>query len=485
MKDLFKELTKEGTAKVLQDFVELSKKHFPSFITTILKEIFEIACNESNYENMDYLFSLLGANEPILKSILFNTFITDPHSPNSLKLLKYLEDKGVDLKNNLSTDFIFTLLSRTLYYPQLNSFQNLSEIFNEQNAQFELFKYLLNNFIVDLNDLNRLRNNHGEFIMTYALKSRNLKLIKYFISMEMGDIKKKFNNGKNAFFFTLKNNWQNNIWIDNDNKEQEKTIFKIVKYLVEKGVNIHECENGVNVLHLSAQFHSLKMIKYFISLAVDLHSLDHQNNNALLLAFKHSLDKKENETTDEYSARYSELKKKNIKIIKYLISEGINVEQINDEGMDAFLYSIKWGNFELIKFIADLIPSLKTQQTFKQGFTTIYDSLKSFNIEIFKYLDQFPFFADYFDGKNVIKSKNYVLFELIEWYIHRSDIKFCKDFKKFLEVFDFFLNKRNNINCINSFGYIPLQRFFFFLHGTILFYCSKVQKIFIGNYLII
>ena len=464
MENLFKQLTKEGSSKDLQAFIELSEKYFPSNITTtILKEMFIIACDERNYENMDYLFSLLGAkeiDEPTLENILYSSIripFIDPHPhshSNTLKLLKYLEDKSVDLKNNLSADFILALLEESInqYSLHLETLKNLSGKFNLQDEQCAFFKYLLINIGYDLNEL---RNSHGESMMKYALESRNLKLIKYFALIEIDDIKKQFD-GKNALYFVLYRNCQ-----DND-KEQEKSIFKVVKYLVEKGVNIHECDNinGTNVLHLSAQFHTLEMIKYFISLGVNLHSLDHQNNNALLYALTRNIEKKENETTEEYSARYSEMKNRRVTIIKYLINERINVEQRNDEGMDPLLYSFQWRNFELIKLIADLTPSLKNQikSTYNQDLFqfAIYHLLKSFNIEIFKYLDQFPVFADFFDGKNKINSKNYILFKLINWYIRKYDLKFCNDFKKFKKLFNFFLNKRNNINSIKDFC-TPLQ----------------------------
>ena len=461
IENLCKQITKEGTAKVIQDFVKLSEKQFPSFVTsTIVKKMFVIACGESNYEKMDFLFSLLGGKkigrftlDRILSSIRCPTTIYCSHfHSNILKLFKYLEDKGLDdrldIKNPpkmLTMEFLYCSFKDCSY----------GKLPIEEKEQFELIKYLLNKFPHDFNHVRKYGGIIGKSLMQCALESRNLKLIKYFLSMGIGSITEKFDD-QNALYFSLQN-----VWREND-KEQEKSLFKVVKYLVEKGVNIHECDkNGVTVLHLSAQFHTLEMIKYFISLGVNLHSLDHQNNNTLLYAFKRYtcyFKKKKDETTEEYSARYSKIRKRGFKIIKYLINEGINIEQRNDDGMDAFLSSIKWANFELIKFIADLIPSLKTQKTFKQGANgAIYHSLKSLNVEIFKYLDQFPFFANYFDGKNEIITNNNILFDLIDWYIRKYEIIFCKDFKKFKEVFDFFLNRRNNINCINNSGYIPLQ----------------------------
>ena len=49
-----------------------------------------------------------------------------------------------------------------------------------------------------------------------------------------------------------------------------------------------------------------------------------------------------------------------VKIAKYFISIGINIEHQNKDGMDILLYSIEYGNFELIKYIGSLIPTLKS-----------------------------------------------------------------------------------------------------------------------------
>ena len=66
--------------------------------------------------------------------------------------------------------------------------------------------------------------------------------------------------------------------------------------------------------------------------------------------------------------------------------------------MDALLYSFEWENFELIKLITELIPSLKTQykstyKNFLPNFASRFRSrinsypypLNKYDIEIFKY----------------------------------------------------------------------------------------------------
>ena len=150
------------------------------------------------------------------------------------------------------------------------------------------------------------------------------------------------------------------------------------------------------------------------------------------------------------------------KVIKYFISIGINVGHQNKDGNDAFLYSIEYGNFELIKYIGSLMQSLKSSAdrydiksySFQNA---IYNLLKCFNIEMIKYLDEFPCFANYFDGENKIRSKNSILFNFISFYLHFDGIKFSK----FKEIFEYCLN----INSIDKFNRIPIQYDFKFLHN--------------------
>ena len=186
---------------------------------------------------------------------------------------------------------------------------------HDENEQFELVKYLLNNSEIDFNE----KYFHGNSMMNYAMASQNFKLIEYF-SHNIDDMKRL----QSTFFYIL----GENVYFLNKNfgDERQKSIFELVKYLVERGVNIHECDkDGANVLHLSAKFHSLKMIKYFISLDVDLHSLDHQNNTVLLYAFNRSTF----QPPVGSSTYYLKMKQGSIKIIKYLIWKGINIEQKN------------------------------------------------------------------------------------------------------------------------------------------------------------
>ena len=184
-------------------------------------------------------------------------------------------------------------------------------------------------------------------------------------------------------------------------------------------------------------------------MGIDIHSLDNQKNTVLLSAF-----------CRKFYIMDLEYYKFLERVVKYFISIGVNVDHQNEEdGMDALLGSIECTNFELINFIGSSMSSLSLKSPDRYNINSqsfqnaIHRLIKSFNIETIKYLDEIPCFANYFDGRNKIKSKNSILFYLISYYISR-EIKFGK----FKEVFQFFLNKRNNINSINVFNQVAIQQ---------------------------
>ena len=92
----------------------------------------------------------------------------------------------------------------------------------ELKLQFELLKYLIEKG-VDLN----LKDNYGNSIKKYALESRNLKIIKYLVSLKIIDIK----GDKEALCIVLCGIWLNyDLVVD---KEQQKSLLKL-NFLLKK-----------------------------------------------------------------------------------------------------------------------------------------------------------------------------------------------------------------------------------------------------------
>ena len=378
------------------------------------------------------------------KSLPLRDLLRNNYPSNSLILLEYLKNLGINIKQLICSPHIYISVLNS----SLNLYGNVKENVmlknkKEEKAQLELVKMILELSLFDIEGF-------GETIMRDVLESRNLKIIKYFVSLNITDFKmfSQYYNERDALHIALQPIWCNLKYsID---KEQQNSLLKLIKYLVDQGVDIHQPdEKGATILHPAAKYHSLKIIKYLVSLGIDIHSLDNQNNTLLLSAFYRKYFIKDLE--------YYEILEK---MIKYFISIGVNIDH-QKSGMDVLLYSIECGSLELIKYISSSISPLSLKSpdryiiksdSFQNAISCI---LRSFNIEIIKYLDEIPCFANYFDGQNKIRSKNYILFHLTSFYV--KDVKREITFKQFKEVFEFFLSKRNNINCITSNNRISIQ----------------------------
>ena len=110
--------------------------------------------------------------------------------------------------------------------------------------------------------------------------------------------------------------------------------------MVDQGARIRS-----KFLFYALESYSLKILKYFISFGANINFLDRYKNNILFKVF--------NKITN--NTEKSKIKKL-IKIVKYILINGIDLLHQNDKGMDALLYSLKLGEIQLTKMI---IPLLK------------------------------------------------------------------------------------------------------------------------------
>ena len=159
-----------------------------------------------------------GRTIPLSNIILYN------YPSNSLIFLEYLKDKGLHLKQ--------LICSPQIYISVLNSSFNLYGKIKDQiilknkieeRAQSELVKTLFDlSFEIGGFDIK----GNGKKMMNDALESRNLKIIKYFVSLSHIDIKNISHSfkGRNALHIALLPIWSNMQYsID---KEQQKSLYK-------------------------------------------------------------------------------------------------------------------------------------------------------------------------------------------------------------------------------------------------------------------
>ena len=377
---------------------------------------------------------------PYLNEHALNKFILNNLPSDSLKLLECLNEIGIKIETIITRTHIFlTIINSSLKLCDKLNEQITLKNKKEQKAQLEIVKILV--------ELKINFNENPSLIMGDALISRNLKIIKYLVSRNIGDIK------RNNFYFgsalhNVLQGWNCKYNLDN---EQQNSLIKVIKYLVDQGVDIHNRDKGgATVLHLAAKYHSLKIIKYLVSLGIDIHSLDKEENNVLLSAFRWR-------SSIFRDHGYGRDLEQFVKQTKYFISIGVNIEGNNKYEMNVLAYTIRNGNFDLIKFIVPLMKTLIESSFQKNNSSKYYGIIQTCNLEMIKYLDEFPFFNDYFGGENKIKTKNSILFD-ITW-IYSKHLK-ENQFLEFKEIFGFFLDKRNNINSIDKKNCIPIYQFY-------------------------
>ena len=421
----------DGIAELLQYLNNISNKHFssPSFRNKLEQFL--------KYDSIQYTIPLIS-------------IIQQNYPSTSLKLLKFLLAQGVNIKALISNSQTFLLFLKSSF-TLCTSIEEQIILKNrkEEKAQLKVVK-----LFIDLSEI-ELNIQHKSIIIQGALNCRNLKIIKYFLSLNTDEVNRILLD-KKALLISLAGIWRHYKYIFD--KEQQKSLFKLINYLVEKGVDIlHRDENGQTILHLAAKYHSLKIIKYLVSLGIDIHSLDdHLNNSILLSTLMKRLD---------YLTLNFEYWNNVLKVVKYFISIGVNVEHKNNDGKDVLFYAIEYGNLELIKIIGSSMPSLKSPDPYRYEIqsplfqkSSVNNILKSFNIEMIKYFDEFPCFAHFFDGENKIITNNFILTHLISFYTIKNKNKNTTKFREFKEVFEFFLNKRNNINSVDLFSQVPIQK---------------------------
>jgi ankyrin repeat protein len=125
------------------------------------------------------------------------------------------------------------------------------------------------------------------------------------------------------------------------NKKYEKVLLQsskignleLIKYLVEKGVNINSKDNnGNNALLFASSFGYLKIVKYLVEKGVNIHDKNNAGNNALLFTSPGG----------------------HLKIVKYLVEKGVNIHAKNYVGKNALLFAIEGGHLEVVKYFCKL-----------------------------------------------------------------------------------------------------------------------------------
>ncbi len=234
-----------------------------------------------------------------------------------------------------------------------------------------------------------------------AIDKNNLKIVKEFI--QRGDLNKENSYGvtpllyaftkdkteiysylleKNANPFIFDN--QNNFSLNYIAKKFEVDVFK--QYYSKIFKNSFTKQNS-SLLHFACWGGKLETVKFLISEGLDINLKTTNNKTALHFATQSG----------------------NIEIVKYLIESGLNINEVTSNNESNLHFAIQSGNTELISFYLE--KGLKLESYEKE--TLIYFAILSNNIEIFEFLaskgikldaeKNYLHDAVYFNKPNIIK----------------------------------------------------------------------------------
>ena len=220
----------------------------------------------------------------------------------------------------------------------------------------------------------------------------------------------------------------------NDNKSCEK-VFKIVKYLVQKGANVNcESKRG-SILSCALRYARPALVEYLIKKGAITKAVSKEFVNYGL---------------DEFDQFSSCRKQKFIDFIKLLIANGlgmrIDLDAIPEKQRVSRLYVQKICNFNAldnkIEFLIDLIKKNKNYDDYTMLFLAdaiekIVDSVKSYKTSILCQLNKKMNSKEFNskDRQNVKKAFNKIL---------GFEVSFRKPYDKFLEEILLFLSKDEN-----------------------------------------
>ena len=280
---------------------------------------------------------------------------------DSYELVKFFTDMGID--TNLKATDGMNCLHIAAHYGHLN-----------------LCKTLISKYNVDA----QLRDNDGWTALHFSALSGSYEIVKYFTNMGI-EINLKTKDGMNCLHIaalygylnlckTLINKYNVDVQLS-DNKgwtalhfSPRSGSYEIVKYFIDMGIDINrKKKDGANCLHIASQYGHLNLCKTFINKhKFDVNVSCYEGWNALHFSVIHgskellnyfinmgidiNLKTKAGRNCLHIAAEYGHLDMCKTLINKY----NIDVQVPDNDGWTGLHYSVKNGNYELVKLFVNM-----------------------------------------------------------------------------------------------------------------------------------
>ena len=343
---------------------------------------------------------------------------------DSYELVKFFTDMGIDT-NLKATDGI-NCLHIAAEYENLN-----------------LCKTLINEYNVDV----QIPDNDGWTALHFFAKNGNYEIVKYFIHMGI-DINLKTKHGMNCLHIaadyghtnlckTLMKKHNLDLEEPNDNGwtalhySAINDSYELVKFFTDMGIDTNlKATNGMNCLHIAAQYGHLNLckalineynvdvqlpdndgwtalhfsaengsyeiVKYFINMGIDINLKTKHGMNCLHIAAdyghtnlcktlmkKHNLDLEEPNDNGWTALRYSS-KNDSSKLVKFFTDMGIDINLKATDGMNCLHIAADNGHLNLCKMLINEY-NVDVELPDNHGWTALHFSAGYGSYELFKY----------------------------------------------------------------------------------------------------
>lgn len=174
--------------------------------------------------------------------------------------------------------------------------------------------------------------------------------------------------------------------------------FEIVKYIVEKGANIHKKDiNGLTMLHHAAKAGRLEMVKFLLAHGANPNEMDEGGMTPRHYASKHPkmFELMTGTDTEIINKKYKNditllefaVKTLNFGTIKYLIENGASVNEKDSAGLTPLHWAVIFRDLEIVKYLVKNGANVKIKDD--SGDTPLDIATERGYRKIVKYLETF------------------------------------------------------------------------------------------------
>lgn len=314
-----------------------------------------------------------------------------------------------------------------------------------ENAPLETMKYLLS---LEGNEVNKMTHDGRNYLLWAGYKG-NVDLIKYLIE-QGSDVQLIDDHGNNLLCFTANGGQQNTAVYDlilANGLEVTSTTRSganallllspniknkaVIDYFKQKGLDIHTKDNNGNgIFNYVTRKGNVDLMKQLIEMGVDYQSSNKKGENTILVAsqgsrgytnplkvyqFLEGLGIEADIVSWEGKTPLHNIASsaKDMIIVDYFITKGVNVNQVDKNGNTAFLNAAKGNNLAMVEKLLPLIQDINQRN--HQGYTALHHAIGRNAVPLFELLEKRGADATVIDSKG-----NNLLYHIFKAYSSRN-----------------------------------------------------------------